>query len=155
MSRNLVETLLGAVVLLVAGMFLVFAYSSANLRPVHGYEVIARFERIDGVNVGADVKMSGIKVGTVLDQHLDTRTYHAVVRMSVSSAVKLPADSVAQVATEGLLGGTFIALVPGGEDALIPPGGEIKYTQAPVNLVQLLGKFIFDSADKAPAQPKQ
>lgn len=146
MGRNLIETLMGAVVLVVAGLFLVFAYSSTNVRPVRGYDLIAKFERIDGLAPGADVRVSGIKVGTVVEQRLEPDTFLAVVRMSVDSHVKLPTDTVAQVASEGLLGGNFVALVPGADEKVVQPGGEIRFTQSPVNLVQLIGKFIFNSA---------
>lgn len=160
MGRNLVETLMGAVVLVVAALFLIFAYSSTNVRAIRGYDVIAKFERVDGLATGTDVKISGIKVGTLVEQRLDPETYLAVVRMSIDNRVKLPEDTVAQVSSEGLLGGNFLALVPGGSDTMIAPGGEIKYTQAPVNLVQMLGKFIFNAADSQgqggdkPAAPK-
>ncbi|HSE78172.1 MAG TPA: outer membrane lipid asymmetry maintenance protein MlaD [Alphaproteobacteria bacterium] len=147
MGRNLVETLLGAIVLVVAGLFLVFAYSSTNIRAVNGYEVIAKFERVDGLATGSDVKLSGIKVGTVVEQKLEPQTYLAVVKISIDGSVKLPTDTVAQVVSEGLLGSNFIALVPGAEEQTIPPGGEIKFTQAPVNIVQLLGKFIFSAGE--------
>lgn len=148
MGRNLIETLMGGLVLVVAALFLVFAYSTTNVRAVRGYDVTAKFERIDGLPRGADVRLSGIKIGTVVDQKLDTERFLAVVRMNIDPAVKLPIDTVAQVASEGLLGGYFVALVPGGEDKTIAPGGEIRYTQAPVNLVQLLGKFMFSQGDK-------
>lgn len=156
MGHNLIETLMGAVVLAIAAAFLVFVYDATSLRATGGYEVVARFDRVDGLARGADVKVSGIKVGTVVDQRLDPERYLAVVRMNIDQAVKLPVDTVAQVASEGLLGGSFVALVPGGEDKVIAPGGEIKFTQAPVNLVQLLGKFMFGQGDKdtAPAAGK-
>jgi phospholipid/cholesterol/gamma-HCH transport system substrate-binding protein len=149
MTHNLVETLMGAVVLVVAALFLTFAYSSTDVRPVRGYQVTAKFDRVDGLNPGSDVKISGIKVGTVVDEKLDPDTFLAIVRISLNNDVKLPVDTVAQVSSEGLLGSNFLALVPGAEDKTIPPGGEIKYTQAPVNLMQLLGKFIFNAADSA------
>jgi len=111
--------------------------------------VTAKFDRVDGLNPGSDVKISGIKVGTVIDETLDPDTFLAIVKMSLKSDVKLPIDTVAQVSSEGLLGGNFLALVPGSDDKNIPPGGEIKYTQAPVNLMQLLGKFIFNTGQAA------
>lgn len=148
MGHNLIETMMGALVLLVAGAFLAFAYNSTNVRTVRGYEVVAKFDRVDGLARGADVKMSGIKIGSVVDQRLDPERFLAVVRLSIDPAVKLPTDTVAQVASEGLLGGSFVALVPGGEDKTIAPGGEIKFTQSPVNLVQLLGKFMFSQGEK-------
>lgn len=148
MGHNLIETMMGALVLLVAGLFLAFAYNSTNMRTTGAYEVVAKFDRVDGLTRGADVKLSGIKIGTVIDQRLDPQRFLAVIRMSIDPAIKLPTDTVAQVTSEGLLGGSFVALVPGGEDKVIAPGGEIKFTQAPVNIVQLLGKFMFSQGDK-------
>ena len=147
-SHNLIETMMGAVVLLVAGAFMAFAYNSTNVRTVRGYEVVAKFDRVDGLARGADVKMSGIKIGSVVEQRLDPEKFLAVVRMSIDPAIKLPIDTVAQVASEGLLGGSFVALVPGGDDKIIAAGGEIRFTQSPVNLVQLLGKFMFSQGEK-------
>jgi phospholipid/cholesterol/gamma-HCH transport system substrate-binding protein len=124
------------------------------MRATGGYDVVARFDRVDGLARGADVKVSGIKVGTVVEQKLDTERFLAIVRMNIDTAVRLPVDTVAQVSSEGLLGGSFVALVPGGEDKTIAPGGEIRYTQSPVNLVQLLGKFMFGQGEKEQgAQP--
>jgi phospholipid/cholesterol/gamma-HCH transport system substrate-binding protein len=149
MGKNLVETLMGAVVLVVAGMFLMFAYTTADIRPVRGYSLTAKFERIDGVRLGTDVKLSGIKVGSIVGQALDPETYQAVLTLTVESGIKLPIDTVAQISSEGLLGGNFVQLVPGAEDKMLAAGGQIKYTQAPVNLVQMLGKFMFNSAEAA------
>jgi phospholipid/cholesterol/gamma-HCH transport system substrate-binding protein len=152
MGRNLIETLMGAVVLVVAGLFLIFAYSTTNVRPVRGYTITAKFERIDGLNPGSDVRVSGIKVGTVVDQKLEPTTFLAVVTMSIDSHVKVPVDTVVQITSEGLLGSNFVALVPGAEDKMVQPGGELRFTQAPINLVQLLGKFIFSSAESQAGQ---
>ena len=148
-GRNMIETVMGAVVLVVAAMFLAFAYSHSSLRAVSGYEVQARFDRVDGVSAGTDVRISGIKIGTVIDQRLDPDRYLAVVRMSIDPKIKLPTDTVAEVASEGLLGGRYLALIPGGETDMIKPGGEIKFTQAPVDLVQMLGKFMFSGPDQS------
>jgi phospholipid/cholesterol/gamma-HCH transport system substrate-binding protein len=149
MGKNLVETLMGAVVLAVAGVFLAFAYSTADIRPVRGYAVTAKFKAIDGVRLGTDIKISGIKVGTVVAQRLDPESFEAVLTFAIDAAVKLPTDSSAQVTSEGLLGGTYIALQPGADDRNLANGGEIKYTQSPVNIVQMLGRFIFNSAEGA------
>ena len=154
MGKNLVETLMGAVVLVVAGMFMVFAYSTADIRPVRGYAVTAKFQSIDGVRLGTDVKLAGIKVGSVVGQALDPQTYEAVLTLSIDAHIKLPRDTSAQITSEGLLGGTYIALSPGAEDRMIAAGGEIRHTQSPVNLVQLLGRFIFNSAESATTPPK-
>jgi len=148
-GRSMIETVMGAVVIVVAAMFLAFAYNSSGLRSVSGYEVSARFDRVDGVTAGTDVRISGIKVGTVVDQRLDTERFLAIVRMSIDPRVKLPTDTVAEVASEGLLGGRYLALIPGGDAETIKPGGEIKFTQSPVDLVQMLGKFMFSGPDQS------
>ena len=85
MTRNVLETLLGAIVLIVAIGFLTFAYSSSQVGDTGGYELIARFDRVDGLERGADVRISGIKVGTVVDQTLDPETYRAEVRFSCAT----------------------------------------------------------------------
>lgn len=147
MGGNLVETLIGAVVLAVAAVFLAFAYTTAGVRStVTGYEVVARFDRIDGLATGSDVRLSGIKIGSVTGQTLDTKTYQAVVRLNVDSSVKLPDDSSAKIATEGLLGGSYLSIEPGGSDAMLKAGGEIKFTQGAISLVDLIGQAIFSAA---------
>lgn len=145
MHRNLIETVMGGVVLVVALFFLVFAYTSADLGSVDGYEVTARFPSIEGLTVGSDVRISGVKVGSVTGHELDPLTFLAEVRMSIDESIELPIDTAAIIASESLLGGKFMRLEPGGDDQLIEPGGAIEYTQAPVNLEELLGRFIFGS----------
>lgn len=143
MHRNMIETLMGAVVLAVAAMFLVLAYSAANLRASTGYEITASFNKIGGVKVGSDVRVSGISVGSVTGLGLDPVTFRAVVTMTLDEAYTFTDDTTAAIASEGLLGGNFIDLVPGGSPDMIEPGGNIEYTQDSVDIVQLLGRFIF------------
>ncbi len=150
-SNNMFEAVIGAVVLAVAAVFLVFAFGMANVGAVRGYEVLARFDRVDGLNMGADVRLSGIKVGSIIGQHLDPKTFLAEVRMSIAPDVKLPADSSAQIISDGLLGSKFLAIIPGGDDAVIPPGGLITYTQSPIILENLIGQFLFNKAADAGA----
>jgi len=145
MSRNVIETVMGGVVLLVAAVFLVFAYSSSNLRDTSGYTVVARFNSVEGVSNGTDVRLSGIKVGSVTGQRLDPDTYLAELSISLDDSVKLPSDTVAKIQSDGLLGGTYVALTPGAEEEMIGDGGEIRYTQDPVNLTDLIGRFMFSS----------
>lgn len=143
MQHNLVETILGAVVLAVAIAFFGWAYGQSTAGDPGGYELLARFERIDGLEPGADVKIAGIKVGRVLSQEVDPKTYRAKVRFSVKAGLELPADSTAAVASAGLLGGKYLALVPGGEDRMLKPGEEVTFTQSSVNLEDLIGRYIF------------
>ena len=98
-------------------------------------------DSVEGLNVGSDVRLGGIKVGTVVSQELDPLTYLAVVRIGIAEDVRIPTDSMVQVVSEGLLGGRYMAIVPGAEDAMLGPGGEIRYTQSAVNIEQLIGRF--------------
>ena len=152
MGRNLVETVMGAVVLLMAGFFLIFAYNSSDLRPVAGYEIKARFNSIEGLQEGGDVRIGGVKVGSVTGQTLDTENFQAVVTITVKTNVKLPTDSIASVTGDSLLGGKYIKLEPGSAKSMIPPGGEIKKTKDALVLEQVLGRMIFllTEDDKAP-----
>jgi len=135
---------MGAVVLAVAAFFLVFAYSRGNVAPVEGYTISAKFSAIDGLSVGDDVRISGIRVGTVVDQTLEPDFFRAVVTLSIWSDVVLPEDTTAMIASDGLLGGKYVALQPGGLEETIAPGGQITITQPAVNLETLLGKLIYN-----------
>ena len=143
MRRNTIETVLGGVVLVVAGFFLVFAYTSADLRRVEGYEISANVSSVGGLQEGSDVRISGVKVGTVTGQTLDPKSYLAVVHMTIDPSIKLPKDTVALIASESLLGGKFMSLEPGGDPDMIAPGGRIEFTQSTPGLEQLLGQVIF------------
>jgi phospholipid/cholesterol/gamma-HCH transport system substrate-binding protein len=145
MRGNVIETVMGAVVIIVAGLFLVFAYNTSQRRSVSGYELSAEFSRIDGIHQGSDVRISGIKIGSVAAEELDPKTFLAVVRMSIDPAVKLPDDTVAEIISSGLLGDKYMSLVPGGSEQVIAPGGKIKYTQSSVSLESLIGQTIFSS----------
>jgi phospholipid/cholesterol/gamma-HCH transport system substrate-binding protein len=143
MSRNVVETILGAVVLAVAIGFLVWAYGRSSAGDPGGYALKARFDRVDGLEVGGDVKISGIKIGKVLAQRLDPQTFRAEVTFSVRDGIEVPADSTAAIVSSGLLGGKYLSLVPGGDDQLLKDGGEITLTQSSVNIEDLIGRYIF------------
>ena len=150
-NHNTIETALGGVVLLVAGLFLIVALSSASFKQTTGYTVNANFAKADGINAGMDVRLSGVKIGSVAGLTLDPKTYLANVRMTIENNIQLPTDTVAKVASESLLGGKYLTLEPGAEDAMIKDGGRIQYTQAAVNLEDLIGKFIFNGSDKKAA----
>jgi len=143
MNRNAVETVMGAVVLVVAALFLFFAYTTSQVRAVSGYDVTARFDRVEGLRDGGDVRISGIKVGTIISQTLDEKSYLAVVKMSIDPSVKLPTDTVATIASNGLLGDKYLSLVPGADDDFIKPGGTIAHTQPPISLESMIGQFIY------------
>jgi phospholipid/cholesterol/gamma-HCH transport system substrate-binding protein len=160
MSRNVIETVMGAVVLVIAAVFLFFAYSTSQVHSVSGYTLTAKFNKIDGIRDGGDVRISGIKVGSILSLTLDPTNYLAIVKMSLDPTVKVPSDSVAEILSNGLLGDKFLALVPGAADDSLKPGAEIKFTQAPMGLEDIIGQYIFSqgnqksgAAGAAPAAP--
>jgi phospholipid/cholesterol/gamma-HCH transport system substrate-binding protein len=148
MNHNAIETVLGALVLCVAGFFLVFALGAADMKHVSGYNVYANFSKADGINPGLDVRISGVKVGTVEKMELDPKTYLAKITLTIMPNIQLPTDTVAKVASESLLGGKYMALEPGADDNMIKPNGQIQFTQASLNLEEMIGKFIFSTADK-------
>lgn len=149
MRRNMIETVMGGVVLLVAVAFVVFAFRSSNLGSGagDGYEVLVSFDDASGLSSGTDVRMAGVKIGTVTAQRLNPDTYFAEVTLGISETVRLPTDTSARIIPDGLLGGNYVALEPGGAEDYIADGGQIQYAQGSINVVDLLGRFIFSAAD--------
>lgn len=143
MKRSIIETFLGALVILVAVIFLSFSYSTANVGSVDGYEISANFTGIGGLGVGDEVQISGVKVGSVTRVELSPESYLASVFMSVDDSIQLPEDTAAFISSESLLGGRFLQLEPGAAEDYLEEGDVIYITQSPQNLEQLLGKFIF------------
>lgn len=144
MSKNAVETVMGAVVLFVAGGFLAFAYNSTGMTDdAGGYELSAKFDNVGGISNGSDVRIGGIKVGAIKANKLDAESYRAVINMNIKPDVKIPSDSTASISSDGLLGGKYVSITPGGEDKMMNPGDEIKITQSSVSLEELIGKFVF------------
>ena len=143
MKRNPIETVLGAVVLMVAGMFLSLAYSTAKVATKDGYEVAATFLKLGGLEIGSDVRISGISVGTVTRQSLDLETYEAKVTLVIDPSVSIPEDTVAAIVGDGLLGGKYVDLRPGQSSQLLPDGGIIAKSQDFQSLEDLVGEIIF------------
>ncbi|MCK5295836.1 MAG: MCE family protein [Alphaproteobacteria bacterium] len=143
MGKNVVETIMGAVVLAVAGYFLSFAYSSANIKTVEGYIVKAKFFKSGGLEIGNDIRIGGIKVGSIVKQELDLEDFSAVIHMSIKPEIKLPTDTVATISSEGLLGGKYIKLEPGVSKEKIESNGEIKKTKDYKSLEDMVGELIF------------
>ncbi|WP_368344065.1 outer membrane lipid asymmetry maintenance protein MlaD [Pelagovum sp. HNIBRBA483] len=142
MRENIVETLVGTAVVIVAAAFLIFTMQTTGSGGrSEGYMLNAAFRSAEGVSVGTDVRLAGVKVGTVTDLNLDPQTFRAVTALQISDDVLIPDDSTAVVASEGLLGGTFIEIMPGGSFDNYAEGAEILDTQGAVSLVTLLLRF--------------
>jgi len=141
--RGIADVLTGAVVLLVAAAFLGYAVAHSGRTTGSGYTLYARFDHIDGLGVGADVRLAGVKVGSVNEERIDPQSFQAVVSLSVRNDLRLPKDSAAIVTSESLLGGKYLSLQAGGDETVLQPGQTITITQSSISLEELLGKFIF------------
>ena len=142
MASNVAETIVGAAVLVVAGGFLAYAAQNADFGGGDTYPLSAKFFAANGVSPGVDVRVSGVKVGSVSSLSLDEKTFEAVVGLAIRKGVEVPSDSSAKIASDGLLGGTYIAVEPGGSEYPLEPGEDIEHTQSSVSIIELLGKAV-------------
>ena len=147
MQRNMLETVMGAIVLLMAAGFVSLAYEAANIRGTDGYELAAEFGATGGLSVGDDVRISGIKVGRIARQELDPVTYAARIVISLDEQIRIPADSSARITAASLLGGNYLELIPGADEEIMQPGEVIYDTLDPVSLTDLLGKAVFSAGN--------
>ncbi|MBV9330475.1 MAG: outer membrane lipid asymmetry maintenance protein MlaD [Alphaproteobacteria bacterium] len=150
-QNNTAETLIGAVVIAVAIAFIVFAYRSTGGGGLGGYEITADLARVDGLSVGTDVRLSGIKIGTVSDLSLKPN-YLVTVHMHIREDVKIPTDSSLVVTSSGFLGSSYLSISPGGDDSYLKDGDKIGHTQGSVDLMGLVGRFINNGAQGGQSQ---
>ncbi|CUH52842.1 outer membrane lipid asymmetry maintenance protein MlaD [Shimia sp. R11_0] len=149
MSAVRTETIVGAAVVAAAVGFLLYSAQFANVsREAGGYGLTASFRSVEGVSVGTDVRLAGVKIGTVTDITLDPQTFRALTTLSVAQGIALPDDSAVVISSEGLLGGNFVEILPGGSPFNFEAGDEIEDTQSSVSLISLLLKFVSGSGDE-------
>lgn len=143
MAENRTEVIAGGVVLAVALGFVVYAanLTGASAR-TSGYDLAASFRSADGITVGTDVRLAGVKVGRVTSMALDPTTYRANTTISVTEGIEVPDDSALAISSEGLLGGNYVEILPGGSPMYFAPGDQIEFTQGSISLVSLLMKFV-------------
>ena len=154
MNKNTIETFVGLLVLLVASYFLYYAYNVTqehNLDAAHQYNLYAKFDRIEGINVGGDVKLAGIKIGKIISLDLDKSSYQAVLKLGIDNEVVLPSDTSAEISSNGLLGEKYISITPGSDDETLKDQATIQFTQSSISLEALIGKFMF-SGDKGKSE---
>jgi len=143
MSENKTEVFVGGAVLAAAIAFVIYAGQATGFGATgQGYPLQASFRSLEGVGVGTDVRLAGVKIGTVTDVTLNPETYRADTVVSVLDGIEIPDDSAIIVASEGLLGGNFVEIIPGGSPFFYDPGSEIEDTQGAISLVSLLLKFV-------------
>src|SRR3569833_1212303 len=151
-QNNVAETLIGAVVIAVAVGFLAFAYLRTGSGSLSGYEINARLPKADGLSVGTDVRLAGIKIGTVTDLTLDPKSYLVSVHMRVRNDIKLPVDSSVLVTQAGFLGGHYLSITPGGDDKMMTAGSFFENAQGSIDVMGLVNRFTGGGA-AAPAKP--
>ena len=154
-QSNAAEVITGAIVILVALAFLGLTYMRTGTGSLSGYEILAKLPKVDGLGIGTDVRISGIKVGQVTDLTLDPANFLVTVHMNIRSDIKLPTDSSMLITASGVLGSQYLSIQPGGDDKNIAPGGMITNVQAANSndLMNLAGRYM-GGAQGAPA-PKQ
>ena len=141
MRGNILEAVVGAIVLFIAAFFLYFAYTLNGEKIDDGYELITNFNNVGGLVVGADVKISGVKVGIVKSISVD-KDYTARVILLMKPNIKIPVDSVARIATSGLIGNNFIAINVGVEEMIMQNGDKFDITESAINLEDLINKIV-------------
>ncbi len=152
MKRSIIETTLGAVVLLTAAIFLIFSYNNSNLSNQKSYKVSAKFNSVDGLTVGSDIRIGGIKIGSVTDLYVDMDSYEAVVEFSINDDINLSINSEIIISSNGLLGGKYIKINPHNNidiksDKIIA-GGVFKNTKDVLSMEEMLGRVIFLVTDE-------
>jgi phospholipid/cholesterol/gamma-HCH transport system substrate-binding protein len=143
MAYERAEVVTGAAILAVAAAFVAYAAQTAGLtRTPDSYALTASFRSVEGITVGSDVRLAGVKVGTITDLSLNPQTFFADATLTMRNDVLLPTDSTILISSEGLLGGNFVEVLPGGALENLGPGDEIEDTQGAVSLISLLLKFV-------------
>ena len=148
MANSAAETAIGGIVLAAATGVLVYAATTTGVSgPVDSYVVKASFRSVEGVSLGTDVRLAGVKIGSVTGLELNPTTFRAETALAVQKDIELPDDSSVVIASEGLLGDNFVEIVPGGSEFNLEDGGELLDTQGAVSLISLLLKFVSGSSE--------
>ena len=146
MKDQVAELIVGFIVLAVAAVFLTYSLSATG-RGGGGYDLYVNFGSADGLAPGADVRVSGVKVGSVSSITLNEDTFDAEVRFTVADSVEIPTDSSVSLKTEGLLGGIYLSIEPGGAEETFAAGGTLEYGQGAIDVVRLLSEFVTGAQD--------
>ena len=143
MKINFLDAFLGLLVLLVSGLFLFYIYVTVDTKLFKNdkFQLHARFDNIDGIVAGSKVKLSGVNIGTVKSISLEPENFYAFITMDFDKEYNFPDDTEASVQLEGLLGGSYISILPGGSDVILLKSQEILYTQGSTSLLNLMLKF--------------
>ena len=146
MRRGSLETVVGALVIVIAVIFAFFTYKVTDYGRKTGYLLFAEFNHVGSIKTGRAVRVGGIPVGRVTELSLNPETFKARISLDIESKYNFPLDTAVTIGSEGLLGGSFVEIGPGGMDGNLQPNDEIEFTQDAVDILQLLGKFMFSGA---------
>ena len=143
MKINFFDAFLGLLVLVVSGLFLFYIYVTIDTKLFNNnkFQLHARFDSIDGIVTGSKVKLSGVNIGSVKSISLEPENFYAFITMDFDKEYNFPDDTEASVQLEGLLGGSYISILPGGSDVILLKNQEILYTQGSTSLLNLMLKF--------------
>ena len=143
MRSNTFETFIGAIVIILAVSFLFYSFSITDNNAEGTYKIKATFNRIDGIQIGSDVRLSGIKIGSVAKSSLNQTTYEADLVLIIDNSTYIPDDSSAKITMDGLLGSNYISIEPGGSDIYLTENDYLLYTQGSIDLIGLVGEALF------------
>ena len=146
MRAHRTEALVGLAVVLIALTFVLYAWQRTG-GSGGGMRVTALFPSANGIAVGTDVRVAGLRVGQVTGHKLDQQSFQAEVTLALDDTLRIPADSSAAITAESLLGGSYVALVPGGASEPMKHGDVIVETQGSVDMMSLIGGVINRSGD--------
>jgi phospholipid/cholesterol/gamma-HCH transport system substrate-binding protein len=150
MKKYSIETAVG--IFLVIGLLCV-GYMTVTLGHVsfmgdNSYSLFARFTTVTGLRVGSIIYISGIEVGQVKKLTIDQENQKGVVEMRIHNGIKIYDNAIASIKTEGLIGDMDVSIDPGGGSALLKPGGVITETQPPLDIAELISKYVFGEVKK-------
>ena len=143
MRSNTFETFIGAIVIILAVSFLFYSFSITDNNAEGTYKIKATFNRIDGIQIGSDVRLSGIKIGSVAKSSLNQTTFEADLVLIIDNSIFIPDDSSAKITMDGLLGSNYISIEPGGSDIYLTENDYLLYTQGSIDLIGLVGEALF------------
>ena len=143
MKSDIFEFIVGLGVIVIAGWFILSVVSKSEKLTNVGEttKYIASFNDVSGISVGSDIKLAGVTVGKVLELKLDEINYTAEMVLGINKKIKIPNDSEIIITSEGLLGGNYVSISPGGSDIFLKANENFSFTQSSLSLNNLIQKF--------------
>ena len=147
MKYNILETIMGFVVLIAVAIFLIYGIKTAKVdTKKENQNIYAIFENVSGLKIGDNVQISGINVGKIINLELNTDTYEAKVLMGLNNKIKLPEDTTARITSSSMLGRNYIEISPGISNTYLKDKEVIFDTSSAVIFSDMLGKMIYSNS---------